>query len=187
MFLKISETCMNYYGLDPANYLSSPGLAWDAMLLKTGVKLDLITDIKMLDMIERSKRGGLCFVGSKRYVKANNKHVDDYDPNQESNYLMYWDANNLYGWAMSQYLPDSNLRFIDISLEEILQTPDDNDTGYTIECDLSFPKELHDKFKEFPPCPENITPNLEWFSDYQKEIGKTNGNIKKINIMEQIN
>jgi len=49
---------MNYYGLDPANYLSSPGLAWDAMLLKTGVKLDLITYIKMLDMIERSKRGG---------------------------------------------------------------------------------------------------------------------------------
>ena len=58
VFENFRKTCMNYYGLDPANYLSSPGLAWDAMLLKTGVKLDLITYIKMLDMIERSKRGG---------------------------------------------------------------------------------------------------------------------------------
>jgi hypothetical protein len=73
----------------------------------------------------------------------------------------------------------SKLRFIEISLEEILQTPDNNDTGYFIECDLSFPKELHDKFKEFPPCPENLTPHFEWLSDYQKEIGKNNGNIKK--------
>ncbi|MFM7988685.1 MAG: hypothetical protein ACKPKO_56170 [Candidatus Fonsibacter sp.] len=64
---------MTYYKLDPANYLTAPGLAWDAMLLRTKDKLDLISDIDMLTMIERQKRGGLCYVVSKRHVKANNK------------------------------------------------------------------------------------------------------------------
>ena len=67
---------MNYYKLDPANYLSAPSLAWDAMLLLTNIELDLITDLKMLDLVERMKRGGLCFVGSKRYVTANNKYME---------------------------------------------------------------------------------------------------------------
>ena len=118
------------------------------MLLKTDVKLDLISDLKMLDMIERQKRGGLCFVGSQRHVKANNKYLDNFDVNKPSNYLMYWDANNLHGWAMSQYLPSGNLKFEDaITLDEILETTDENQTGYIIEVDLRFPKETHDKLK----------------------------------------
>jgi hypothetical protein len=112
VFEKFRKVCMNYYKLDPANYLSAPSLAWDAMLLLTGIELDLITDMKMLDMVERMKRGGLCFVGSKRYVKANNKYLEDFDPNKPENYIMYWDANNLYGWAMCQVLPYKDLKFI---------------------------------------------------------------------------
>ena len=88
------------------------------MLLKTGIELDLITDLEMLKMVERAKRGGLCFVGSKRMVKANNKYLQDYNPNEDSTFIMYWDANNLYGWAMSQSLPFKNLRFrTDITLD----------------------------------------------------------------------
>jgi hypothetical protein len=105
VFEKFRKVCMNYYKLDPANYLSAPSLAWDAMLLLTGIELELITDLKILDMVERMKRGGLCFVGSKRYVKANNKYLEDFDPNKPETYIMYWDANNLYGWAMSQLAP----------------------------------------------------------------------------------
>ena len=63
-----------------------------------------------MDMIEKQTRGGLCFVGSKRYVHANNKYLDNYDKSKPSNFIMYWDANNLYGWAMSQFLPYKNLR-----------------------------------------------------------------------------
>ena len=123
-------------------------VARDAMLLKTDVKLDLISDIKMLDLIERPKRGGLCFVGSQRHVKANNKYLDNFDVNKPSNYLMYWDANNLYGWAMSQPLPSVNLKFDDaITLDEILETSDENKTGYIIEVDSILPKEIHDKLK----------------------------------------
>ena len=75
------------------------------MLLNTKVELDLITDLELMDMIERQTRGGLCFIGSKRYVEATNKYLENYDPSKPSNYIMYWDANNLYGWAMVQYLP----------------------------------------------------------------------------------
>ena len=59
-------------------------------------------------MVERMKRGGLCMVGSKRHVKANNEYIADYNPNKKSNYILYLDANNLYGWAMSQLLPYEN-------------------------------------------------------------------------------
>ena len=91
---------------------------------------------------------------------------------------MYWDANNLYGWAMSQPLPYKDISFnTDISLEEILATSDDNDIGYIVECDLEYPEEIHDELKEYPPAPENIAPYIEWFSNYQVEVGLETGAI----------
>ena len=174
VFEKFRKTCMTYYDLDPANYLTAPGLAWDAMLLKTGVKLELITDIEVLNMYESMKRGGVCFVGTKRHVKANNKYLEDYDETQESSYIMYWDANNLYGFAMSQYLPYADFKFIDNddeTFDKLLKTPSDSDIGYTTKIDFSYPNEIHDKLKEFVPAPESITPKVEWFSDFQKELG----------------
>ena len=130
------------------NYLSAPGLAWDAMLLKTNIQLDLINDLETLDFIERSKRGGLCFVGSQRHAKANNKYLDDYDSTKESTYITYFDANNLYGWAMVQFLPYFIIGFIDKSLEDIRNTPDDAEIGYDVEVDFEYPTERHDKFKD---------------------------------------
>jgi hypothetical protein len=94
VFENFRKTCFEYYGLDPSNYISSPGLAWDAMLLKTNVNLELISDLKVLDIMERCKRGGLTFVGSKRHVVANNKHMENYDQTKESNYIMYLDNFN---------------------------------------------------------------------------------------------
>ena len=86
---------------------------------------------------------------------------------------MYWDANSLYGWAMSQTLPYRNIAFVkNIDLPKILNTGVDSNIGYIVECDLHFPPELHDKFKEFPPCAETTSPVIEWFSEYQKEVGE---------------
>jgi hypothetical protein len=140
VFESFRNTCFEHYGLDPANYISAASLSWDAMMLKTGVKLELISDLKVLDIIERSKRGGLCFVGSKRHVVANNKYMDTYDADKESNYLMYLDANNLYGWAMVQSLPHDEVRLnTEVTLEEILNAEDEGEVGYVVECDLHFP------------------------------------------------
>jgi hypothetical protein len=109
-------------------------------------------------------------------VKANNHYLEDFDSSKPENYLMYWDANNLYGWAMSQYLPYKNISLnSDINIDNInniLDIPDDNDVGYIIECDLEYPAEIHDKLKEFPPCPENLAPTKEMLSEYQKTIAE---------------
>ena len=101
------NTYLKIYELDPAKFLSAPGLGWEAALKKSKVKLDLSTDIDMLLMIEKGIREGICH-SIYRYGKANNKYMKDYDKNKESSYLQYWDVNNFYGWAMSQKIPVNN-------------------------------------------------------------------------------
>ena len=161
----LETTNIENYQLDPANFITAASYAWSCMLLKTGVELELFTDPKILDIFERSKRGGLTFVGSKRYAEANNKDVVGYDPTTKSTYLMYLDANNLYGWSMVQALPYKDIKFNkEITIDEILQTEDDAETGYTVEVDLSFPQEIHERLKQLPLCPETRAPDEAWFS-----------------------
>ena len=97
---------MQYYELDPCHYFTytSPGLSWDAMLKVIDIKLELIIDIDMFQFIKKGMRGGVSYIAN-RYGKANNKYMKEYDKNAPSKYIMYLDANNLYVWAMSQYLP----------------------------------------------------------------------------------
>ena len=102
MFSRTSRNlCQGQYGLDPAHYYTSPGLSWDALLKKTGVELELFTDLEMYLFVERGMRGGFSMV-SNRYAKASNPLLQDYDPSRPNEYIMYLDANNLYGWAMSK-------------------------------------------------------------------------------------
>ena len=103
--------CLEIYGLDPWYFYSAPGLAWHACLKNTGVKLKLLTDIDVLLMIENSIRGGMC-QAIHRYAKANNKYMKNYDKNQESSYLEYLDANNLYGWAMCKKLLINGFKWV---------------------------------------------------------------------------
>ena len=104
IFEKFIDACLKYYELDPCHYFSAPGLSWDAMLKMTGVKLEKISDIDKYLFIEKGLRGGISYI-AKRYAKANNKYMGDYDPNKPSAFIAYLDKNNLYGWAMSEYLP----------------------------------------------------------------------------------
>ena len=104
VFENFRKTNKQYYNLDPVHYFSCPGSAWDAMFKMTGINLELFTDFDMNQMVERGKRGGISYIAN-RYSKPNDKYICGYDKDKESSYLMYLDANNLYGWAMSQPLP----------------------------------------------------------------------------------
>ena len=110
VFENFRNICQEQYGLDPAHHYTSPGLSWDALLKKTGVELELFTDLEMHLFVERGMRGGISMV-SKRYAKANNPLVPDYDSSKSNKYIMYLDANNLYGWAMSKPLPKRDFKW----------------------------------------------------------------------------
>ena len=111
VFEKFINVCLNYYGLYPCYYFSSPVLSWDAMLKMTRIELDLISDIDMHLFIEKGMRGGISYI-AKRHSKANNKYMECYDSSKESKYITYLDANNLYGLTMYQYLPYSGFKWL---------------------------------------------------------------------------
>ena len=104
VFEKFIDNCLKYFKLDPCYYFGEPGLSWDAILQMTGVKLEKISDVDQYLFIEKGTRGGICYI-AKRYAKANDKYMYDYDSNKQSTSITYLDKNNLYGWAMSEYLP----------------------------------------------------------------------------------
>ena len=121
VFENFRNKCIEIYELDPAHFLSAPGLAWQCCLKKTEVELELLTNIDMLLMVEKGIRAGICDA-IHRYAKANNKYMKNYDKHIECNFiecnpaesscLMYLDANNLYGWAMSQKLPVNDFQWV---------------------------------------------------------------------------
>ena len=104
MFENFRNKCIEIYELDPAHFLSMPRLAWQACFKKTEIRLELLTDMDMLLMVEKGIRGRTCHA-IHRYAKADNKYMKNYDEKNESSYLMCLDANNLYGSAISQKLP----------------------------------------------------------------------------------
>ena len=104
VFENFRDMCLKEYELDPSHFLSLPGLAWQAYLKKTNIELELLINYDMLLMLEEGTRGGICH-SIHRYAKANNKYMKNYNNNEESSYIQYLDANNLYGWAMSKKLP----------------------------------------------------------------------------------
>ena len=110
VFENFRNKCTEIYELDSAHFLSAPRLAWQACLKKTEVKLELLTDINMLLMVEKGIRSGICQAIHK-YAKAYNKYMKNYDKNIGSSYLLYLDANNLYQWGMSQNLPVNGFKW----------------------------------------------------------------------------
>ena len=181
VFEEFRNICMQYYKLDPANYYTSPGLSWDALLKKTKVKLELLTDYDMHLMVEKGLRGGISMV-SKRYAKANNPLVGGYDKSKNNSYIMYLDANNLYGWAMVQHLPTGGFEWVeDVSIDELLSRKLDAEKGYICEVDITYPEHLHDTHNDYPLAPEKLEVRPEWLSEYQKNVlGKSSLKVKKL-------
>jgi hypothetical protein len=165
---------LKVYKLDPVHYYTLPSLSWDALLKMTSVKLDLISDPEIYLFLENSIRGSVSMI-SHRYAKANNPLVEGYDESKPNNYIIYLDANNLYGWAMQQYLPISDFRFMsddEIRHLDIDSIADDSSTGYILEVDLKYPSKLHDLHNCFPLAPEKMKVNHEMLSPYCKNLSK---------------
>ncbi len=193
----------NPKGLDPAHFVSTPGLTWENGLYQTGVELELLQDPDMYLMLEKGIRGGISSVMGARYRRAFNKLsqpncdryriLDDYDFKRvmkvinenegdlrgkdilsemlKTNYLLYVDANNLYGYAMSQYMPCKDFEWIAPSeelIEQILSTPKDSDIGYILEADLEY--EDRETTQKFPLAPEPYVAKVEDLSPYQLNL-----------------
>ena len=174
VFENFRKTCLQYYKLDPCHYFTSPGLSWDAMLKMTDIKLELMVDIDMFQFIEKGMRGGTSYIAN-RYGEANNKYMKNYDDKIPSKYIMYLDANNLYGWAMSQYLPTGNFKWL--SQKQIEKTnlgkyTENSKKGLILEVDLEYPQELHDLHNDYPLGPEKVKVTDEMLSNYCEKIQK---------------
>ena len=153
VFENFRDVCQDNYRLDPILYYTAPGLAWDACLKITKVRLELLTDYDILMMVEKGIRGGVSMI-STRYGKANNPYMKDYDPDQPTKYISYLDANNLYGWAMCKPLPTDCFRFM--NKEELKNW---ENQPCILEVDFEYPEHLHDLHNDYPLAPERVTVN----------------------------
>ena len=151
------NVCIDNYKLDPLWYYTAPGLAWDAALKIPKIKLELITDPDMYLLVENGIRGGISTI-MKRYAKANNPYANDFDPEKENTYIQYLDANNLYGWGMSQPLPVDEFKWMKGLELQNWNNPGEG-KGCILEVDLEYPKELHDTHNEYTLVPERLRVN----------------------------
>lgn len=197
-------TCKEKYGLDPFHSYTLPGYAWQAMLKMTGIELELISDANMYTFFENSIRGGISVI-TQRLARANYRGMDNdgfygatnygypheklrrreghlgfqHDPNQPTKHLMYLDANNQYGWAMSEFLPQKGFKWMtEGEIEETKERvknrarniPRDAPVGYMLEVSGRFDEERHDELNEYPTFPERYRPTLDMLSDKQKAM-----------------
>ncbi|CAH1107474.1 unnamed protein product [Psylliodes chrysocephalus] len=157
VFENFRKICLKQYKLDPAHYLTAPSLSWDAMLKYTKIELELLTDIDMLLFFKKGIRGGVAQC-SKRQAVANNKFLPNFNPLKPESYIMYLDATNLYGAAMSEPLPFGDFKWIPVDSFDFSSVKDDASKGYVLEVDLEYPINLHHSHNDLPFCPENIIP-----------------------------
>jgi len=174
------DLCMSTYNLDPVYYYTAPGFTFDAMLRYTGVSLELLTDYDMVLFMEQGIRGGLV-QASERYCRANNPKTLGYDAEKPPSWLVYQDCkyitliqliilltlnlltgNNLYGYAMGEYMSYGGFKWYEGDLDRSLELLDGmtvkSDVGRIYEVDIAYPDSLHDAHNDLPFLPRNATP-----------------------------
>ena len=120
---------------DPFHFFTAPGLSWEAALKMTKIELELMTNYEMHLFMEEGIRGGVSTI-THRYAEANNHYMDNFNETKPETYLIYWDANNLYGYAMSQKLPTSNFRWLSEEEIENLEIENLDKEGFIFEVHL---------------------------------------------------
>ena len=177
VFQKFSDFAYETYNLDPRHSYTLPGFSWQAMLKMIKIELELISDSDIYLFLLDTIRGGICVV-NKKHVIANNiytRKVHDESSDKKVNkklktndlnkFIIHLDANNLYGYSMSKPLPYKNFKWSD----DLTLDQNNLQTGI-YEVDIGIPKELHDKFIDYPLAPEikNIPEDI--LSEYQKYL-----------------
>ena len=166
VFEKFIDTCLKFYGLDPCHYFSFPGLGWDAMLKVTGIELEKLSDIAKYLFVEKGLRGGISYI-SKRYAKANNKYMNDYDSKKPSKFLTYLDMNHLYGWGLSSYLPYGGFKWLkNVDGFDVNTISEKSPIGYFLEVDLEYLDELHELHNDYPLAPKKLAVSSDMLSKY---------------------
>ena len=200
IFQKFGNFTYEPYELDCRHSFTLPGYSWECMLKITKIELELISDYDIYLFLMDTVRGGMT-VCNKKYVKADNiytreqhdiwidknikkKFKNKLRTNNLNKYLMYLDANNLYGLSMSKPLPYKNFKFSNVIPSEVLLNKNNLKTGI-YEVDIEIPENLHNKFKNFPLCPEIKSINKNNLSEYQRFLNnklniKYNENDKKL-------
>ena len=171
IFEQFRTLCLKEYELDPAYFCSTPGLAMEACLKMTDIKLKLLADIDTVLKFEKGQRGGISQAIHRR-AKAYDKYMSDYDSQQLSSFLMYLDANDLYGWAMCKKLPDGGFMWaknLNKYTSDFIKNYDENSNlGYLLKVDIKFPKHLHKLHRDLPFLPVKRNKLLTTLEDKKK-------------------
>ena len=170
------------YGLDPAHFLTAPGLSWMAALKYTGVVLTIPTDPDMHHLFDKGLRGGISMVAN-QFGRANHAGVTDYDEDLPTSHIQYVDCNNLYGKAMMEHLPTGGFEWIPMNVprplefwtEFILNQKDEQDEGFMFEVDLHYPPHLHDAHDNYPLAPEHVNITNDMLSQHQRKLAEELG------------
>ena len=159
-------------GLDPVYYFTAPGLTWDSAFKKTKARVELLSDQEMYEFAEKGIRGGMTFVNEHEITANCPRLPDTYDASKPQVDLLYVDANNLYGHALSQKLPQHGFRWLssdEISALDIVNADFTGDTGYLLEVDLTYPADVQDRTVDLPFAPEQHTVEEDMYTPFMTE------------------
>jgi hypothetical protein len=180
VFERYRATSLKSFGLDPSHYMTCPSLSWDScikMATDTGTKLENMTDYDQHLFIERATRGGKVMI-SRKYAKADNKYIrKDATEKAGDSYIEYYDANNLYGKAMSEKLPTGDYKWDPEApaVEELMAFHADGDRGLFVDCDLDYPEHLHDLHNDYPMAVQKMLVTDEMLSPFTRTLGTATG------------
>ena len=160
------------YKLEPCMFYTLPGLALEAALLMTDVKIELMTDMNMILMIEKGILGGISCC-SNRYARANNRQVGNFDDTKPETYISFADSNNLYGYVQAGNLPIGEYSWMtknELKHVDVMGLEDGDSTGFIFEADLFVPHDakLHEKLADFPPAPVRRRVDESELSSWQR-------------------
>ena len=176
VFEAFREMALVQDGLDPVNFVSIPGLSWESAFKMTGATVDLLQDSSMYEFFEAGIRGGMTFVNRHHLKRNSPDDNEEYDASKAWVELLYIDANNLYGHALSMHLPQRDFLWVEDEVEcqrlidNLPQMAIDGPTGFVAEVDIIIPDHIHDLCDDLPLAPEKAKVSLDMLTPHMVDL-----------------